>query len=86
MKYWHEKYPFRFGLVFMLVWGALDVLDARWFYPKKIREAKQCELDLKCSNWIIQKNDLLRLLNKDKKGLQQKRIEERSDPRIEPLQ
>lgn len=35
MKYWHEKYPFRFGLIFMIVYGCLDVADARWFIPKR---------------------------------------------------
>lgn len=35
MKYWHEKYPFTFGIIFMIVWGALDVVDARWFIPRR---------------------------------------------------
>lgn len=34
MKHWHEKYPFRFGLIFIIVYGLLDVMDARWFIPR----------------------------------------------------
>jgi hypothetical protein len=52
VKQWHEKYPTRFGVIFLLLYGALDVADARWFIPKKIREAKECELSVSCQNWI----------------------------------
>ncbi len=55
MKQWHENYPTRFGIIFLLLYGAIDVADARWFIPKKIREAKECELSVSCQNWIITK-------------------------------
>lgn len=60
MKHWHEKYPFRFGVIFMLVYGVLDVADARWFIPKLARSTTKCEDNGTC-NWIItfdrKKND-----------------------------
>lgn len=52
MKTWHEKYPTRFGIIFLLLYGVLDVADARWFIPKTIREAKECELSVSCQSWI----------------------------------
>lgn len=51
MKHWHDNYPTRFGVIFLLLYGLLDVADARWFIPMLAREAKQCELKGTC-NWI----------------------------------
>jgi hypothetical protein len=52
MKYLHEKYPFTFGVIFFIIYFALDFIDARFFIPRKIAEARQCELDDKCRTWI----------------------------------
>lgn len=52
MKYLHEKYPTRFGIVFLLVYGALDVADARWFIPKRYKTCIE-----NCDSWIIIKED-----------------------------
>ncbi len=52
MKYLHEKYPFTFGVIFFIIYFALDYVDAKYFLPRKIAEAKQCELDDKCREWI----------------------------------
>ena len=37
LKYWHEKYPTRFGVIFLLLYGMLDVADARWFIPLRAK-------------------------------------------------
>jgi hypothetical protein len=52
MKHWHEKYPFRFGVIFMIVYGVLDVADARWFIPRLAKD--RCE---GCQWIIMEKND-----------------------------
>ena len=38
LKYWHEKYPTRFGVIFLLLYGMLDVADARWFIPLRAKD------------------------------------------------
>lgn len=47
MKYWHDKYPTRFGIIFLLVYGILDVADARWFIPKRYKNDQ--------TEWVILK-------------------------------
>ena len=53
MKYWHETYPTRFGVIFFLVYGLIDVVDARVFIPRKVKEPRVCEMSVSCENWLI---------------------------------
>lgn len=52
MKHLYETHPFLTGLVFGLLYICIDVADARWFIPKTVREAKQCQLSDVCREWI----------------------------------
>jgi len=60
MKKWHEEKPFTFGIVFLFLYAALDVADARWFIPS-MRPICNGEISDKqvraCSGWIKKVNN-----------------------------
>ena len=60
LQKWHDSDPMTFGIIFIFLYGALDIIDSRWFIPR-MRPVCNGEITDQqaraCSGWIRKINN-----------------------------